>query len=212
MSGPYKGTVIPISTDLADGPKAFQEFVDSLPAADAITAVDLPAGTILQTCRTTQPAGWLFLNGATVAGAQTLYPELWSVVPAGWHSGADLVLPDARGRMVIGLDPATASIDAIGEKAGALTVVIGTTNLPPHTHTLTSDSHDHGLSDTSFSFIGNKSGVNNSGGLQLATGGQPFTRTSADSHTHTVGNGPGTSVPLSILPPVIAFNLMIRAK
>ena len=36
MPTPYKGTTVPLPSDLADGPKAFKEFTDSLPTADAM--------------------------------------------------------------------------------------------------------------------------------------------------------------------------------
>ncbi len=39
------------------------------------------------------PSGWVELNGQTLVGAETDYPDLWLNAPAAWKSGSDLVLP-----------------------------------------------------------------------------------------------------------------------
>jgi hypothetical protein len=48
------------------------------------------------------PAGWLFLDGSVIANAQTLYPDLWAVAPAGLKSGASLHLPNMANMFVSG--------------------------------------------------------------------------------------------------------------
>jgi len=220
----YKGLVIPLSSDMADGPAAFRDYTDSLPASEAVLSTALPAGFLGWTCAATAPVGWLLLDGATVAGGQTLYPKLWAVVPVGWQSGVDLILPDCRGRLVIGRDPADTNLDVVGDKTGGKTVTLVAGNLPPHPHvqqgTVTtggaSARHRHGSTgggqfvETAFA-----------AGLQLAGGsgavGANLTNTDTPDHTHqatlsgNTGNGPGTSVPVNIMPPVMAFNVVIRA-
>lgn len=60
----------------------------------------LPAGAIVETLWTTDPFGFLLLDGRTIVNGQTLYPALWAVAPVGWKSGSDLVLPTQVGKMV----------------------------------------------------------------------------------------------------------------
>ena len=94
-----------------------------------------PAGSIRATIKSTADPGWL-LFGQTVAGAQTLYPALWAVAPAGWKSGANLVIPSdvdcgLRGSSVAGL----------GQTSGTNTKTLAEANLPPHAHNI---NHGHG--------------------------------------------------------------------
>lgn len=49
--------------------------------------VTLPPGSQI-------PSGWVELNGQTLTGAETAYPDLWAASPAAWKSGSDLVLPN----------------------------------------------------------------------------------------------------------------------
>src|SRR5262245_57453699 len=208
MPTAYKGTTIPLPTDLADGPKALQDFVDSLPASDLIAATSIPPGTIIVPCRTTGTVDWLLLDGSTVTGAQTTYPKLWAIVPAGWRSGADLILPDCRGRLLIGLDPANTAIDALADKSGAATAALAEANLPPHAHaelgtiatTNESAQHNHGAAGGG-QFVETFFGSS----LQLPGGsgarGGSLTGANVQSHNHSVtlsgntGAGLGTAAP-----------------
>jgi hypothetical protein len=60
----------------------------------------VPAGAIMETLWTTDPLGFLRLDGRTIVNGQTLYPALWAVAPGGWKSGSSLVLPTQAGKMV----------------------------------------------------------------------------------------------------------------
>ena len=189
-----------------------KQYVDNAVAAAVL------AGSIVYTCRSAAPTGWLFLDGSTIVGGQSLYPSLWAVIPAGWQSGANIVLPNARGRFFIGLDPGTAAYDAIAETGGASTVALSAGHLPPHTHSGTTGNqnanHNHnpgsGAQFTNFTAFG--------GAQNFAAGGNAFpasSQTSIENQTHghafTTDNGPGSSTAFSILPPFMAFNTMIRA-
>jgi len=79
--------------------------------------------------------GWLLLNGATIVGGQTLYPSLWAVIPAGWKSGADIVLPNMNSRFPIG------TYATLGAVAGPNTVTLTEANLAVHDHTLSAHTH-----------------------------------------------------------------------
>lgn len=199
MPTAYKGLMIPLSSDLADGPRAFQDYTDSLAASDVIKSI-LPAGAVISTVAATAPTGWLLLDGTLVVGAQTAWPNLWAVVPAAWRVGADLQLPDARGRLMVGVDPADTSMDAIGEKGGSKIITVG--NLPSHSHggtTSTGGAHVHSGVMT---FTGT------GGNLNLTPGYNLGSTASAGDHNHTI---PAEGGGQPFMPPFIAFNWIIKA-
>jgi microcystin-dependent protein len=83
------------------------------------------------------PNGWAFCNGQLLSIAQN--PTLFNLI--GTTFGGDgqntFALPDMQSRIPIhqgqaaGLSPYT-----IGQRAGAETVTLGTTQMPPHSHSL----------------------------------------------------------------------------
>lgn len=132
--------------------------------AIALDQVSCPAGTVVDTVRTTAPSGWLLFNGATVANAQTTYPALWAVAPASWKSGSSLVMPNAANRVAIG-----AGTTALGAVGGSNTHTLAAGNLPPHAHTI---DHDHPQVTSSGQSANHVHGVSGN------TGGQ------SQSHVH----------------------------
>jgi len=66
---------------------------------DSAASVLLPAGTIVETLWTTDPIGFLLLDGRTIPNGATAYPALWAVAGI-WQSGTDLILPTDVGKMV----------------------------------------------------------------------------------------------------------------
>lgn len=69
------------------------------------------------------PAGWLAMEGQTVAGGVALYPTLAALYP-GFVVGADLVLPDFRGQFLRGQG---GNSGALGAQQGQATAVNGLT-------------------------------------------------------------------------------------
>ena len=115
--------------------------------------MNIPAGVVVATIRTTADVGWLLLDGGSIANADTLYPALWAAVPASWKSGTSLNLPNMANRMLEGQ-----STTALGATGGSNTVTIASGNLPTHSHTIDHDhasftttagegTHSHGVSD-----------------------------------------------------------------
>jgi len=94
------------------------------------------AGIITATISATPDQGFVFLNGTIITDGQTLYPNLWAKIPSAWKSGANILLPDARGKMLVGAD-ATLMLGAL---AGSAALTIAAANLPPHIHAV---DHDH---------------------------------------------------------------------
>jgi microcystin-dependent protein len=89
----------------------------------------------------------LALEGQTITGGVALYPELAAIYPD-WVSGANLILPDARGRVFVGRDTGQVEFDVLGEVGGAKTVSLTANQNGTHTHTQnshnhTQDSHNH---------------------------------------------------------------------
>ena len=200
-------------------PSSANQFTRKLYVDNQIAAAVL-AGTIVYTARAAAPTGWLFLDGSTVVNGQTLYPALWAVIPAGWQSGANIVLPNARGRFFIGLDPGNVSYDAVSETGGASQVSLSAGHLPPHSHTGTTggenQQHTHGPGTGGGAVYQYQ--IPFGGGNGFTTGGNAWPTSAstgveqqAHDHNFVTGNGPGSSAAFSILPPFMAFNTMIRA-
>jgi hypothetical protein len=77
--------------------------------------------------------GWLIM-GTNHVNADSLYPDLWAVVPAAWKSGTTLNLPAMSNRVLEGGG-------TLGASTGATTATILAANLPPHVHTETAHTH-----------------------------------------------------------------------
>jgi hypothetical protein len=106
-----------------------------------------PAGLVEATVAATAPGGALMLDGSTVTGAQTLHPELWAVAPAAWKSGADLILPDARGRTIIGAGTgAGLTARTLGALVGVESVTLSAAESGVAAHTHGTSGHSHSVS------------------------------------------------------------------
>lgn len=66
---------------------------------DTASTVLLPVGSIVETLWTTDPTGFLLLDGRTIPNGATAYPALWPIATV-WQSGTDLILPSSAGKMV----------------------------------------------------------------------------------------------------------------
>jgi len=121
------------SAELASGAVTVEKM-----ASDSASRL-VPAGTVAATVRSSADTGWLLLNGATVANANTSYPALWAVAPTSWKSGTSLVLPNMQQKMLFGQGGSGGT--TLGATGGANTATIGTTHLPKHTHTLSAHTH-----------------------------------------------------------------------
>jgi hypothetical protein len=124
-------------------------------------AAPIHTGAISMWLFSTTPVGHLPLEGQTVVNAQTLYPDLWALAPAGWKSGSSLIMPDMRGRMPIGQTSSNAALStlvAIGGSANAVAVAHvhqlqdHVHSMPTHTHSVpdhnhTTPNHQHYLSN-----------------------------------------------------------------
>lgn len=148
-----------------------------------------PVGAVCDYIGATEPTKWKFLNGQTLTNAQSLYPELWAIAPASMKSGSNLVLPDARGRFVVGVNSDDAIMDTVGETGGSKNaiVVAHTHNGPSHTHTGPSHTHTS-AAHTHTSAAHTHSTPNHT--HSISHDHASFSTGSGGGHTHRMNEGP----------------------
>lgn len=97
---------------------------------NSIVANNSPVGTVVDFIGTAAPTGWLAMNGQAIIGGQSTYPLLWALLPASMKSGVDIIMPDSRGRMVVGYNPADPDFDTIGDTGGEKAHTLTAPELP----------------------------------------------------------------------------------
>lgn len=157
------------------------------------SSVTATPGMVAATISATAPAGWLLLDGSTVTGAQTLYPYLWAVAPTAWKSGASLILPDSRGRTVIGSGTgAGLTARTLGATVGVESVTLSAAESGQPGFTVVQNAHNH----TQDSHNHTQSGHTHSEGSHTHTeGGHTHSETSHQhsepGHTHGMDHDHG---------------------
>lgn len=117
----------------------------------AVQALLFPAGFVGYTAAAVAPTGWVLLDASTLVGANVTYPALFAAVPASWKSGNNIILPDGRGRGLLGAGTG-AGLTArtlgalVGEESHTLTTTESGTAVHNHTGSVAQsgvDSADH---------------------------------------------------------------------
>jgi microcystin-dependent protein len=167
----------------------------------------VPVGAIMEWWATNAPPGWLLLQGQSVSTG--IYSKLFlSPVGSSFRiSGTNMILPDARNRVVVGLG--SGSFDSLGNTGGSETVTLTADQMPSHLHsvdppsktsTSQSASHYHACDPPSTTSSGQSATHTHSyyktkwsGGSTLAAGSGAVSSESSDTsgnasgdHTHTV--------------------------
>lgn len=94
----------------------------------------LSVGSVIDYIGTVAPSSkWLTMVGQTIVGGETTYAELWGKIPATMKSGSDIIMPDTRGRVSVGLNTGDADFNVIGEVGGAKTHTLTQAQLPAAT-------------------------------------------------------------------------------
>jgi microcystin-dependent protein len=140
----------------------------------------VPAGTILDTLRTTAPEGYELMQGQTLTNAQTVFPKLWDALPATFKSGSDIILFDMRGRVTVGAGQGSGLTNRVlGAINGAETHTLTTAQLPSHAHTI---NHGHTATQASHSHTVNSHShtINHGHGNNFGIG------TTGSAHSHPV--------------------------
>lgn len=145
-----------------------------------VNIMSVPVGTILDYSGSVAPSNFLLINGSTIINGQTLYPDLWAVIPASWKSGSNIVLPDGRGRTTVGAGTGSGlTARTLGAIGGAETHTLSATEsgVPAHSHTL--GTHTYGMQSHTHTFTSGVQSANHTHGMGSHIHGQP-------SHWHTV--------------------------
>jgi len=114
----------------AETAEYFLDVIDNFQEEDCMIV-----GEIRAFCRPSAiPSRWLELAGQTIAQAD--YQALSSVVPDGWLSGTDIVLPNTRGGFsLVGAGNQTGYPNIVtGAMGGELSHALTESEIPAHTH------------------------------------------------------------------------------
>lgn len=205
----------------ADTAASGQVYVaDGLGSGDWSTPPSLPTAVVLPFAGSVEPSGWLFCYGQAIS--RTTYATLFTVISTTFGTGdgsTTFNVPDLRGRVPYGKDNmggsaanritvATSGITGttLGSAGGAQSITLATTNLPSHTHGITSitvtgtaasnGAHTHTVSGTTSTDGAHthtyeddgRGGTSKTSGSGTAANTDSDTRTtdSSGSHSHTV--------------------------
>lgn len=153
-----------------------------------INIPDFPTASVVAAFRSTPPDGWLLLNGQTIgnqysgasarasADTEALFLTLWndsnaSVVGgrgdtavADYAANKKLVLPDAGGRVLAGVDPSGIILTdstVLGFVKGIQDTQLIASEIPPHKHALsnTGTFDSNGGGSTSSGVVGSDTGT-----------------------------------------------------
>lgn len=148
MVGTAIGDVSGFTTQDAQGAKVISldervtrlERLEQSPAAAGIV-VPFGGGVV--------PRGFLLCNGSVYD--PVAYPALYAAIGT-THGGtaAAPLLPDYRGRTIVGFDATQAEFDSLGEKGGAKTVALTEAQLPAHKHNLAGHAVTWGQGNVAF--------------------------------------------------------------
>lgn len=125
-----------------------------VPAAQLpVAGAPIPVGSVVDFAGAVAPAGWLICNGASLL--RSSYPLLFAVIGTSYGAvdGTHFSLPDARGRMSVGVGTRP-ECDAVGDSDNLALA----SRRPQHRHTVNETAHGHGVTDN-----GHNHGVNDPG-------------------------------------------------
>ena len=200
-----------------------------------------PAGVISQYAGTSAPLGYLMCDGSAVS--RTDYQVLFNVIGITYGAGdtsTTFNLPNLKGRIPVGLDSSQTQFDTLGEIGGSNTNTLTVSQIPPHSHTGTTDTgglHSHGTTDPGHTHGSNATGgtfglaysdgnntvtnVDFSSGelnvwvppqtLNIYSNTTGLTINNGGSHTHTfTTNATGSGSAINNLQPYIVVNYIIK--
>lgn len=107
------------------------------PARDVLLDGIWDPGDVKWSARTTAASGWLLCDGSAVSRAT--YRRLFEAIGTSYGAGDGTTtfnVPNVKGRMMVGRDPADLAFDIMGETGGSKTATA------PHSHQF---GHTHGM-------------------------------------------------------------------
>jgi microcystin-dependent protein len=123
----WENQIMPISD------ATYQSILAMIEQAEYELMTSFAIGQIISTVTTMANDNLILLDGSTIDGLE--YPELWSVVPASWIDGDDIILPNMSQKGVFGENA------DVGDIIGENTVQLQISELPSHTHVQNIHSH-----------------------------------------------------------------------
>ncbi len=171
----------------------------------------VPPGTIAPFGGSEIPDGWLLCDGRALDRDDERFAALYAAIGTSWGDGStgggstlgvtDFNLPDLRGRFLRGVDLGAgqdpeAAMRTAAAVGGSMGDAVGTlqpsaTSLPRRAWTVSTYSHSHTFPDAHTS-DGDSSNCIDSGPCQSGS-----TRSSTDTHTHTVDGGDAETRPVN---------------
>lgn len=225
VSAPSDTTLIWLRIDTTGYLVNFYRFVSG--AWRPMTA-GIPVGTLVPTVCTTVPYSWLLCDGATYNLVD--YPDLAAVLDPFWISGATFVLPDTRGRAVVGSGTGSGlTARTRGQQVGVESINIDADSIP-HYHgfgaknTLwTGPNNDFTLIHRDWTVPGTHPAINagsyqgddstDSGHFFIGpSGGVPYTPGSSRGLSTTNQINTGSPLGVSVVQPSLVLPMMIKAK
>lgn len=180
-------------------------------------------GTVISYAGSSAPAGYLMCDGSAVNPND--YPGLYDVIGTrfGVTSDGKFMLPNLKGKVVIGEATSGSNIYNFGASIGAKTHTLSNSHMPSHTHSIASEKHTH---SSVTSHNATKTGTP-PGGSRGDDGGDGKCATStytdsgshnhgdawsdSSSHTHTCSyNVPGGGYSHNNLMPYVVLNYIIK--
>lgn len=105
-----------------------------------------PVGTLLPYLGSVAPDGYIMADGVPASRTgptAKLYEVLQDTYPGG-NGTTTFGIPNMRGRVPVGRNPAEAEFDVLGETGGFKTVTLTQAQMPGHVHGVTDPTHNHG--------------------------------------------------------------------
>lgn len=219
-----KGTPIP-TAGIRDGAVTSSKIANGAIGTNQLASdvsISVPTGTILSFAGNTAPNNFLICNGQQVS--RTTYANLFSIIGTIYGIGDGLStfnVPNLQNLFMVG----AGGTYPIGTTGGSSTTTLVSSNIPPHSHTvsITDPGHNHGyrfsqgattvggVPQVMYYPVGPDARVLQIGDLSIAQtysyGGS--IQNSTTGITAVTGNGPGSSQPVNNLPPFIALTFII---
>jgi len=104
-----------------------------LKATVRVYDTDLPIGAMVPFGSLTPPSEFLLCDGTSYPTAT--YPELFAVLGYSYGGGgANFLVPNLKGRVLVGRDAAQGEFDVLGDAGGSKTHTLSATEMPSHRH------------------------------------------------------------------------------
>jgi microcystin-dependent protein len=190
--------------------RAFSSELDTLTGNGYISPADIvnfmvPVGAVFPFAGATAPSSYLICQGQSLQ--ISIYPELFAAIGyTHGGSGTTFNLPDLRNRAAFGAN------GNLGSVYGSATVTLTGTNIPAHEHsllgaTLQGNAATQGLA----AILGG--GANGDQGLVVNSTGGGNLYASVNSNSEPYVGSPLTPAdPVSIQPPAVALNYIIKVR